>query len=479
MSKPVKIQLTPAQFAVDLGDGSERGLYVNQDYILRKLGRPHRAINIMYCYYPLDKEWPARVSEACKDADISFAWDYPYDDYFPYRGGLDGSTDGEPFTCMRDIRRHGQDVVLTLTCDPNVSDEHIIAIAKDLRNYGRMMLRLNHEATGDWFSFTKRTDYQGVADFFVRFAKILKEYAPNVSTIICIGTVSSPEGGEIEMEKEFAQTVKAADIWSVDQYLSLNWGWPYEVALKDNNQHKRTDPKYVYDVTKSTFERFTYINGGVKKPMLMSEFNADGDVTGPFDQIATVKEFCDYIKEDPDRWLSGFTFYQFRDDGRLGLEITDPNNKDVGVEQPIFKYYKDLINEDFFKPGIEKKDDCELPVTLRWGGSEDADGIGIELELETNPVYAEAYFEGSLIDANLMMEINGQWFYKAPGVKFVDFMPAFFDRKITGPVSVRLNIFAPPATGENDPSQGDDWQTNYYYELKELPRIRLEFEPVM
>ena len=42
-----------------------------------------------------------------------------------------------------------------------------------------------------------------------------------------------------------------------------------------------------------------------------------------------------------------------------------------------------------------------------------------------------------------------------------------------------LNIFAPPATGENDPSQGEDWQTNYYYEMKELPRIRLEFEPVV
>ena len=48
-----KTQLTPAKCALDLGDGSERGLYVNQDYILRKLGRPHRGINIMYCYYPL------------------------------------------------------------------------------------------------------------------------------------------------------------------------------------------------------------------------------------------------------------------------------------------------------------------------------------------------------------------------------------------------------------------------------------------
>ena len=25
-----------------------------------------------------------------------------------------------------------------------------------------------------------------------------------------------------------------------------------------------------------------------------------------------------------------------------------------------------------------------------------------------------------------------------------------------------LKIFAPPASGENDETQGDDWQTNYY-----------------
>lgn len=47
------------------------------------------------------------------------------------------------------------------------------------------------------------------------------------------------------------------------------------------------------------------------------EYIPDGDVTGPFDQIATVKEFCEYIKADSENWLSGFTFYQFRDDGRF------------------------------------------------------------------------------------------------------------------------------------------------------------------
>ena len=60
--KIYSLHMGKAKCAVDLGDGSERGEYVNQDYILNKMGRPHRSISLMYCYYPLDKELPGRIS---------------------------------------------------------------------------------------------------------------------------------------------------------------------------------------------------------------------------------------------------------------------------------------------------------------------------------------------------------------------------------------------------------------------------------
>ena len=472
-----KISLNPAKCAVDLSDGSERGLYVDQDYILRKLGRPHRAVNIMYCYYPNDKTWPKRAQDAYKDMDVSFAWDYPYDNYFPYLGGLNGSTKGEPFTCMRDIRRHGQDVILTLTCDPKVDEKHMIAIAKDLRPFGRMMLRLNHECTGSWFSFNKRATYQEIADFYVKFHKVIRKYAPNVSMILCAGAVDNPKDEKAEKEDEFLQAIKDTEIWSIDKYIALNWGWPYEVAEKNNKQHMLNKTSATYNTAKRTFERFKKICG-CTKPMVMSELNADGDVTGPYDQVKIMKNFAKLVKNDPEQWFSAFCFYQFRDDGRLGLEITDPNNPQVGVEQPMMAAYKDIIDDDFFKPEMKVHKTAKLPVLLRWGGSEDAEGVSVELNFEKDPVFAEATFTGSLADANLMMELNGMWFYKAPGVKFVDFMPAFFKKRLKGPAKLKLNIFAPPATGENEKKQGKDWDTNYYYELKELPDIRLRFEPI-
>lgn len=473
------IHMGTAKCAVDLGDGSERGEYVNQDYILHALGRPHRSISLMYCYYPLDKEWPGRISEIMKDANVSFQWDYPYDDYFTYKGGLNGTTDDEPFTYMRDVRRHGQDVTLTLTVDPNVSDEHLIAIAKDLRPFGRLLLRINHEATGNWFSFNKRASYQEVADFFVHFSKIIHEYAPNVKTIICIGGVEHPENGpEIEKEKEFAQCIPEADIWSVDKYMALHWGWPFDVAVKGGTSFSRSKVRDTYNLTKLSFERYKELNGGVAKPMVMSEFNADGDVTGAYDQAMMVKEFCDIMDEENADWFSGFTFYQFRDRGRLGLEIQDPNNADVGIPQPVMQTYKEIIHSERFLPKMEQGAEIELPVTLRWGGAEDAEGLAIPMHFDSNPHFCELYFDED-DDSNYMMEINGKWFYKSPEAKCIDLMSAFYEKPLDSACAMTLKLFAPPASGENDPSQGDDWAENYYYTVNKLPKIRLEFEPVV
>ena len=470
-----KIHLGAAECAVDLGDGSERGEYVSQDYILNRLGRPHRAISLMYCYYPLDKEWPQRISEACKDKEVSFAWDYPYDDYFTYKGGINGDLTDEPFKYMREVRAHGQDVILTLTIDPNVPDEHLVAIAKDLSTFGRMMLRINHECTGDWFSFTKRASYQQIADFYVKFNSILKEHAPNVKTILCAGGVEKPEDTQIEKEAEFAEAVRATDVWSIDKYMALHWGWPYDIAEHGGNSHGRSAVKDIYDMAKRSRTRFKELCGGTDKPMVLSELNADGDVTGAYEQADMMKLFCDMLKNDPDRWLNGFTMYQFRDRGRLGLEIEDPNDPNVGIEQPLMRTYRDIIHDSFFMPRITVNGNTELPIKLRWGGSEDAEGIAIPLNFEKDPVFCEVTFEEEL---NLMLELNGRWFYKSPKVKTIDLMSAFYDSRLTEAKGLTLKIFAPPASGENAPADGDDWQTNSYTTITKLPTIRIRYEAV-
>lgn len=474
--KIFKLHIGPAECALDLGDGSERGEYVSQDYILNKLGRPHRGISLMYCYYPKDKEWPARISEVCTDAKS--AWDYPYEDYFPYTGGITGNRMGEPFISMKDVRRHGQDVILTITMDTFLEDEYIVGIAQDLRTYGRVQLRINHEASGDWFCFNKRSTYEQVGAFFAHCCEIIHREAPNVKVILCLDGFKEMDEEKMAKEDCFVNAIMAADIESVDRYLALHWGWPYDVAEEGGNTFARYSVKKIYEVAKKSYRRYNEINGCIK-PMVLSELNADGDVTGAYDQAKMIKQFCKLLKDDKEKWLSAWTMYQYRDRGRLGLEIEDPNNKNVGIEQPILETYKEILNDEYFMPSIETKEEISLPITLRWGGAEDADGVAMPIFMKMPPIFFEAYFEDDLLDANLMMEINGKWFYKAPGAKCIDFMPAFYNNKLVIMKNLTLKIFAPPATGENDPSQGADWMTNYYYELKALPRIRIAYKPVV
>ena len=474
--------------ALDLGDGSERGLYVNQDYILRKLRKIHRGISLMYTYYPDDKTWPQRASKAFPQDTPSGAWDYPYEDYFPYRGGREGLRDGEPFNFMKEIRRHGMDVVLTLTIDPSLTERDLELIARDLRPYGRVLLRVNHECTGTWFCFNKRASYQQLADFFVRVCKVMHACAPNVKVILCAGMFDKASG-KLEMEDIFLEAHKAADIWSGDKYLSLHWGWPVDVATKENANYACYDVDDVYEQAKATLHRLREVTGQ-DKPFVLSELNGDGDVTGAWIQADMLRHFMERLEQDEEHWLSAFTMYQFRDDGRLGLEVTDPNNSDVGIEQPLLSMYRTQLQKPFFSQRIEAagEENLSFPLKLRWTSSEDAEGIEIPVDVRKTPCYAELYFEGALQPLNLMIECGGWWFYKAPGVKCIDLMSYFFANPLAdGEIRhVPLRFFAPPADGLNHPADGSDpyaapdgaWMDNCFTEIPALPRLRLDYEPV-
>lgn len=476
-----KVRLSKAECSLDLGDGSERAFYVNQDYILRKLQKIHRGISLMYTYYPNDKTWPVRASKISTQKKANGSWDYDYEDYFPYLGGRLGKRDDEPFNFMKEIRRHGQDVILTMTIDPFLKEEDIITIAKDLRPYGRILLRVNHECTGSWFCYTKRATYEQIADFFVMVCKVMHKWAPNVKMILCAG-MWDEKTGKLEMEDIFLEAHKQADIWSGDNYLALNWGWPGKIATKQNSDYAAYDVDKIYQKAKNTLYRLREITGQ-NKPFVLSEMNADGDVLGPFEQSNYMCYFMELLEKDSEKWLDAFTLYQFRDDGRLGLEITDPNNSEVGIEQPLLKKYRQQMQKEFFSPKIDVMKKIELPAKLRWGSTEDSEGLEINCHFNKTPTYFEIVFDGDLLDMNIMMEFSGYWFYKAPGVKRVDLMSYFFENEITNPKDIPLRFFCPPKEGVNQINEDDenydvDLLLNDYTVFPKIPEIRIEEEPV-
>ncbi|MBO4836604.1 MAG: hypothetical protein J5564_02810 [Clostridia bacterium] len=459
-----KLHMGPAPCALDLGDGSERAEYVCQDYILNRLGRPHRAVNIMYTYYPHDREWPARISEAWKDRNVTFAWDYPYDDYFPF------GVNGQPFGQMKDIRRHGQDVLLTLTLDCGLSDEELKDIAHQLRPFGRMMIRINHECCGNWFQHNKRYTYAQVGAFFVRFSGILRREAPNVRIIFC-GGWCLPDG-RMEQEEAFRDCYAAADLWSCDCYPALHYGWPYDVAETGGGQYKTEPIAALTERFERTYRRAAEL-AGESRPVITAEFNADGDVTGPLSQGDAVVRFARYWRDTKADWFRSISLYQFRDRGRLGLECEDPNNSGVGVEQPLLAAYRDQVLYDpWFMPVMTEGEETSFPAVLRWGGSEDADGLAIPVAFEGNPEFCEMTVEQEI---GLMAELNGRWFYKAPGTKTVDMMSAFFKKPLPGPKTLTLRLFAPPPDGINPDDGNEDWMINFRCILEKPPQMRIRY----
>jgi len=469
-----RVTLSPAACAVDLGNGSERGEYVKQDYILSVLGRPHRAINLIYCYYPLDKGWPNRVSTVFKNKG-GYIWGYPYDDYFPYLGGLHGEKEAEVFEQFRDIRRHGQEVTFTLTVDCAISDAHIRAIAKDLRPFGRLRLRLNHECDGSWFAFNRRYTYAEVGKFFVRFARIVKQEAPHIRMVSCWGSLSdntvwgthsNNTSKYLDHESDLAPSLGAADFWSTDRYLALHFGWPFKRCEPSDlgKTYSVCTNREMWRLLSTVHRRFTALTGE-DKGLELCEFNVDGTVGGRHLQSQRTEKFYREILKKKPSFLKGVTYYQFRDRARLGLEREDPNDREVGLSSPFLQVYKKLIQDPYFLPS-ERWARHHGPHRMEWRSSDDSDGLGWKIALKGKPIFLELLFSKK---DNLVIRAGKGWFYKKPGVDIIDVTSAAEEWHRSRPFPI--SVFAPPADGTN-PGCTSFYETK----LAALPQIRLLYD---
>ena len=135
--------------------------------------------------------------------------------------------------------------------------------------------------------------------------------------------------------------------------------------------------------------------------------------------------------------------------------------------------YRELLKDPYFLPEMTLGEEASFPAALRWGGSEDAEGLAMDIEFAGNPEFCEMTVEQTI---GLMVSLNGQWFYKAPQVKTIDLMSAFFDTPLTAPATLTMMLFAPPADGVNVDDGHEDWMTNYRTVLEKAPTMRIRYE---
>ncbi|MGE5598862.1 MAG: hypothetical protein ACM3XS_05740, partial [Bacteroidota bacterium] len=96
-------------------------------------------------------------------------------------------------------------------------------------------------------------------------------------------------------------------------------------------------------------------------------------------------------------------------------------------------------------------------------------GLGYEIALAGEPVFFELRLAK---EANLLIRVGGDWFYKRPGVEWVDATGA-----ATGlgrGESITVSLWAPPADGMN-PGAGEGYAGEYIYALPVPPECRVRY----
>jgi len=173
------------------------------------------------------------------------------------------------------------------------------------------------------------------------------------------------------------------------------------------------------------------------------------------------------VAREKPRFLKGITYYQFRDRGRLGLEQEDPNRSDVGRPSSFLAAYRRLLlHEPHFAPRETWKPLApSAPLSLRWRSAHDADGLGWKVRVPKDVSFFELRLPK---EHNLLVRVGDTWFYKRPGLEWIDATEA---ARSAG-ASVKVGVFAPPGEGTN-PRQGEGFAEVTETMLDAVPGVRV------
>lgn len=438
--------------------------------------------NLMSCYYPRQTFWPERrlfgeavphyrhsLRDATENTPLKDLNDWT-DGYYSF--DIE-DPDNEVLQQIADVRRHGQDVRLTVTADIDTPTEDLERMADILKGFGPMQLRLNHEANGnEWFRFARnvgglqgqeqRKLYYDISQFFIRTHALFRGIAPNVTLVACYnGMGERAKKGEIgpgEMplmtEDNLGLMYLLPDIViSFDQYGSLHYGWPSHaienppvIGHVDAVEHQAfaLTPRELCDEIVHFFWRTLSDLRHEELRIDLGELNFDEDIHGPDIQARLVHEAYSWIGRHPEV-IGSVTFYELTDMGGLGLfrqrEYGDVDNLSTTV---LLDVYKDIMRWEEFRPtyaalgevgeGVER-------VDLVWRTAVDSEG------LEMRPAGGRARaidFKDCYWRRVLIATAEGEESYVHTDARMVELPPE----------TESVRVFALPADGKDNSAEG-------------------------
>ncbi len=422
MAEPVVTRIKQRAPAIRLfmSDGSERSTYMPQEDAVARLGAPHTGVNLMSCYYPKQSFWPERrlfsdevphfrhsVTDQTEKTRLEDFNDWT-DGYYSFdledpRNDVVGQ--------MEDVRRHGQDVRLTLTADLDTATEDLERIAAILREFGPLELRLNHEANGcSWFRFARnvgqmsgeeqRRTYYEISRFFIRVHDLMARQAPNVTMVGCYnGPGERMAKGEIDQESlphlgndELGLMYELAGIIvSLDQYGSLHCGWPGHTVQNppiigkfafDEHKGFALTPHELCELVIRPFQQFISRKRGENARIDLGELDFDEDFHGPEIRAQLIFECYCWLRRHPDL-IGSITFYELTDMGGLGLfRQKEYGDVEHVSENLVAEVYRRVMGwEEFRHPRqtVGEVGEGAGRVELLWRSSCDAEGLRVGL----------------------------------------------------------------------------------------------------
>ncbi|KPK58839.1 MAG: hypothetical protein AMK73_08985 [Planctomycetes bacterium SM23_32] len=464
-----------------MSDGSERSTYMPQGRAVGLLGAPHAGVNLMSCYYPRQTFWPERrlfseevphyrwsVTDQTENTRLTDSNDWT-DGYYSF--DIEDA-DNDAVRQMEDVRRYGQDVRLTLTADLDTPAEDLERIADVLKQFGRMELRLNHEANGcSWFRFARnvgqmageeaRRTYYEISQFFIRVHELFGRLAPNVTMVGCYnGPGERITKGEISADAlphlgddELGLMYKLPGIVvSLDQYGSLHCGWPGHAVeeapiIRKFAFHEfggfALTPYELCELVIRPFQAAIAKVRGEPARIDLGELDFDEDFHGPEIRAQLVFECYEWLRRHPGI-IGSITFYELTDMGGLGLfrQRAYGDVEDV-TENIVTDVYRRVMAWDEFRHPVEALapvGESAERVELTWRSSCDAEG----LELTLDGAHRAVDFRKSYWRQVVLLGADGEQSYVYGDEAALE-LPA-------GTQAVR--IFAPPPEGRDNAAGG-------------------------
>ena len=371
-----------------INNGSERGDYIPCEKIHWSMGKIHNGVQLMKTYYPFDPAWDTkqRISVKSDQSDKRYAWDFDYDDYDPYDLLETASITRSQF---EEIKQHGADIHLTLTLDMSLNDDELRKVFRPLANFGKIYLRVNHEANGYWFRHNTQHTFAEVAHFFQRSHTIAKSVSSQIMTVFSvsadvfvgdsINSVVRVDTSRLSVD-ELGTALGVADFWSIDKYVTLNWGWPYTTPADSGNYFAGTIDTW-WRLVEETYILMGHMNNGQLKPLFINEFNTDSDVVGEEGQADAIRKVYERIRLSQFPWLRGICLYQFCDKGGLGLVKGD---RDEFTEMPSLSAYREQAHELDYQYHIENVEWPHKDFTFSWMDAENIRGLALEFSENAN-----------------------------------------------------------------------------------------------